>query len=118
MLPRAALESFFDELTKISNAVEATPIQSAGPSDLVVTSTTDPLNSWEKNPSWEQTSPRRQVNNLFGKRRPDGTLKARFDQGSSAAQSPDRSQYPVDAQSSANISAGNMMSPSSGPGGV
>lgn len=42
----------------------------------------------------------------------------RYEQGSSAAASPDRSQSPVDAQSTANISAGNKMSPATGPGGV
>lgn len=120
MLREQTLFALFDELEKIADgAVEAMPIQSAGPSDLVVTSTTDPLNSWEKNPSWEQTPPRRNANALFGgKKKTDGALRAKYDQGSSAATSPDRSQYPVDGQSTANIAAGNTISPASGPGGV
>lgn len=41
-----------------------------------------------------------------------------YEQGSAAAASPDRSQTPVDGQSTANIAAGNTMSPATGPGGV
>ena len=41
-----------------------------------------------------------------------------YDQGSAAAQSPDRSQQPIDAQSSANISQGGAQYPATGPGGV
>lgn len=41
-----------------------------------------------------------------------------YDFGNSAAQSPDRSQQPIDAQSTANISQGGAQYPAAGPGGV
>ena len=41
-----------------------------------------------------------------------------YDQGSASASSPDRSQSPVNGQSSANISEGGAMYPATGPGGV
>lgn len=41
-----------------------------------------------------------------------------YDQGSASASSPDRSQSPVDGQSTANISQGGAMYPATGPGGV
>lgn len=41
-----------------------------------------------------------------------------YEQGSAAAASPDRSQSPVDAQSTANISQGGAQYPATGPGGV
>jgi hypothetical protein len=51
-------------------------------------------------------------------RHPDNKLNKIVSQGSASAAGPDRSQAPVDGQSSANISEGNKMSPASGPGGV
>lgn len=41
-----------------------------------------------------------------------------YEQGSSSASSPDRSQSPVDGQSTANISQGGAQYPATGPGGV
>jgi hypothetical protein len=68
----------------------------------------------------KESPPAREANNLFGL--PLGLPRKRgvrsYDTGSSAAASPDRSQTPTDAQSTANIAAGNTMSPATGPGGV
>lgn len=88
----------------------------------------------KNNPSWKQTkepalqnqkphseTPASKANAFFGL--PLGPPRKRNvrqyeDQGSAAAQSPDRSQAPIDAQSSANISSGGAMYPATGPGGV
>jgi hypothetical protein len=67
----------------------------------------------------KESPPAREANNLFGL--PLGQKKRnvrQYDSGSAAAASPDRSQSPTDAQSTANVAAGNTMSPATGPGGV
>lgn len=65
-------------------------------------------------------TPASKANAFFGL--PLGPARKRntrsYEQGSTAAQSPDRSQSPVDGQSSANISEGGAMYPATGPGGV
>lgn len=132
------LAAFQDELQKIAAASEQPQMQSAGPSALVTTSTLDPLNSWDKNADWDknapserkmkakqpeakqQSLPAESANKLlFGpqpeQKRPS---KMNYDMGSTSALSPDRSQNPVDGQSTANLAAGNMMNPAYGPGGV
>ena len=87
----------------------------------------------KNNPDWRQKgepalqaqkpqseTPASKANAFFGL--PLGPPRKRntreYDQGSAAAQSPDRSQQPIDAQSSANISQGGAMYPATGPGGV
>jgi hypothetical protein len=116
------LAGFQDELAKIAAPNEAT----AGESPRI--------QEEKNNPDWRQKggepalqkqrpqseTPASKANALFGlplgpplKR---GTRK--YDQGSAAAGSPDRSQSPVDGQSSANISQGGAMYPATGPGGV
>jgi hypothetical protein len=62
----------------------------------------------------------RQANNFFGlplETPPKRGVK-KYDEGSSSAAGPDRSQSPVDAQSTPNVAASNRVSPASGPGGV
>lgn len=67
-------------------------------------------------------TPASKANALFGlpvgEPRKRGVRKYEQDQGSASAASPDRSQSPVGGQSSANISQGSAMNPSTGPGGV
>ena len=88
----------------------------------------------KSNPDWRQKSkepalqnqrpqsetPASKANAFFGL--PLGPPRKRntrdYDQGSAAAQSPDRSQSPIDAQSTANISQGGAQYPATGPGGV
>ena len=41
-----------------------------------------------------------------------------YDTGGNAAKAPDGSQYPVDGQSTANLSQGGAQYPATGPGGV
>jgi len=116
------LAGFQDELEKIAAPNEAT----AG---------NNPRIQEEKNnPDWSQKgdepalqnqkphseTPASKANAFFGL--PLGPPHKRgtrqYDQGSAAASSPDRSQAPVDGQSSANISQGGAMYPATGPGGV
>jgi hypothetical protein len=65
-------------------------------------------------------TPAARANALFGL--PVGPPHKRnvrfYDQGSAAAKSPDGSQYPIDAQSTANLSQGGAQYPATGPGGV
>ena len=136
MFHKAMLSGFFDEIQKIAAASEQPQMQSAGPSELVTTSTLDPLNSWDKNPDWKKNSPKRskgekaapqssvpaQEANALMFQTPEPpkqkNLKLNYDLGSASALSPDRSQSPIDGQSTTNVAAGNMMSPAYGPGGV
>ena len=68
----------------------------------------------------ESETPASKANAFFGL--PLGHPRKRntkdYDQGSTAAGSPDRSQEGVGGTSSANISSGSAMNPASGPGGV
>lgn len=69
----------------------------------------------------DQMEPARKANNLFGlpvAEPPIRKVKKYQDQGSAAATMPDQSQAGAGGQSTANISAGNQMSPATGPGGV
>jgi hypothetical protein len=115
------LAGFQDELVKIS-ASESTVQDNPRIQDE------------KNNPDWQQKggeqalqnqkpqseTPASKANAFFGL--PVGHPRKRntrdYDQGSAAAQSPDRSQQPIDAQSSANISSGGAMYPATGPGGV
>lgn len=132
------INGFFSELEKISAISEQPQMESKGPSELVTTSTLDPLNSWDKHGNWEKDQEGKKAKKqpstppasmaaqraneiLFASddpRHPDNKANKPPDQGSSSAASPDRSQNPIDAQSTANIAAGNLMNPSYGPGGV
>jgi hypothetical protein len=119
------LAAFQDELTKIATGPGA---------PLHTNASVPPQDDQDKNPSWQMKgkepamqnqrptseTPASKANAFFGL--PVGPPRKRgtrdYDQGSSAAQSPDRSQSPVDGQSSANISEGGAMYPATGPGGV
>lgn len=139
MLSNALIEGFLDELQKIAAGTEQPQIASAGPSQLVTTSTLDPLNSWDKNVDWHKNAPKqekrrmplshplqgkpaREANELVFQTPPmpkeQKNSRMNYDLGSNSALSPDRSQAPIDGQSTTNIAAGNMMSPAYGPGGV
>ena len=139
MFSPSTIKGFFDELEKISGPSEQPQMESKGPSELVTTSTLDPLNSWDKNGNWDKKgqggkkapkqpsappasmAAQRANQILFASddpRHPDNKANKLLDQGSASAASPDRSQAPVDGQSTANIGAGNVMNPASGPGGV
>jgi hypothetical protein len=136
MLPDLMVQSFLDEMTKIAVAGEQPPMASPGPSQLVTTTTTDPLNSWDKDTNWkkesplnypkpklrrstpDESAPSRLANKLFGRplKNPPSGLQ-RTDDPSSAKQMT-RDGVPIDAQSTANIAAANTIFPASGPGGV
>jgi hypothetical protein len=126
---------FVDELVKISGR-ETQGSESVQPVD---NASLDPMNTQGKSQGWEQKTapgkkpskdiPKKQkppeetpaikANNLFGlPLAVERKGKRRYDEGSTAASSPDRSQSPVNGQSTANISAGNAIAPASGPGGV
>ena len=116
------LAGFQDELEKIAASPEATVQDNPRIQDE------------KNNADWRQKgkepavqdqkpqseTPASKANAFFGL--PLGPPRKRntreYDQGSAAAQSPDRSQQPIDAQSSANISQGGAMYPATGPGGV
>ena len=69
----------------------------------------------------KQSEPAKKANDLFGLPMSEPPKKnvRRYDAGGPpGASSPDRGQQPIDAQSTANIAAGNTMSPATGPGGV
>jgi hypothetical protein len=117
------LAGFQDELEKIAAPNEAT----AGESPRIQEEKNNP--SWQQKAGKEQgvqdqkpqsETPASKANAFFGL--PVGQPRKRgtrdYDQGSAAASSPDRSQQPIDAQSSANISQGGAQYPSTGPGGV
>lgn len=114
------LAGFHDELQKIAAPNEAT----AGDSPRIQEEKNNP--DWrQKEPALQNQRPKSETpaskaNAFFGL--PIGHPRKRntreYDQGSTAAGSPDRSQAPVDGQSSANISQGGAMYPATGPGGV
>ena len=130
-----SIRAFRDELEKI--AVEAQEPAQA-PQTMAVNSYTYPMSGMDNNSDFrqkksdlvrkstvkavakDQDKPARKANNLFGL--PDSNPPLRkvrmYDQGSAAAQNADRSQAPVDAQSTANIASGGVMQPTAGPGGV
>jgi hypothetical protein len=130
------LRAFRDELVKI--AVDAQEPTQA-PQTMAVNSSTYPMTAMENNSDWrqkrgrmaakeqeqakvpdDQEKPARKANNLFGlpETNPPQRKVRMYDQGSAAAQNADRSQSPIDAQSSANIASGGVMQPTAGPGGV
>jgi hypothetical protein len=63
-------------------------------------------------------TPAHKANNLFGLPLEVPKRGKKVYEEGSAAKSADPSQSPIDAQSTANIAAGNRMSPATGPGGV
>jgi hypothetical protein len=119
------LAAFQDELVKIAVSQDA---------QMVTNASIPPQDDQDKNPDWRQKggqpgvqkqqpqseTPASKANAFFGL--PAGHPRKRnvrdYDQGSAAAASPDRSQSPVDGQSTANISQGGAMYPATGPGGV
>lgn len=122
------LAAFQDELEKI--AANEDSVQSG-----ITRSGAMRIEDEKNNPDWRQKggepalqaqkpqsdTPASKANAFFGL--PIGPPRKRNvrqyeDSGSSSAQSPDRSQQPIDAQSSANISSGGAMYPATGPGGV
>lgn len=122
------LAGFQDELEKI-----AAPNESVA-QDSISRSGALRIEDEKNNPDWRQKgkepalqdqkpqseTPASKANAFFGL--PLGPPRKRgtrqYDQGSAAAASPDRSQAPIDAQSSANISQGGAQYPATGPGGV
>lgn len=61
----------------------------------------------------------RQANQYFGlPLHPPKRKVRRYENGPAAAESADRSMYPIVGDQSPNIAAGSVMTPSSGPGGV
>ena len=118
------LAGFQDEMVKIAITQDA---------QLVTNASVPPQDDQDKNVDWRQkggkpsTEQKPQSETLASKANaffglPIGQPRKRntreYDQGSASAQSPDRSQQPIDAQSSANISSGGAMYPATGPGGV
>lgn len=138
----ATLTAFIDEMEKI--AIQG-PFEMAD-QHVAVNSALHPLEEEGKNRDWRQklptdgkppktppkeraarlkadtkeSPPAREANNLFGL--PLGLPRRRnvrkYDEGGSAAEASDRSQTPIDAQSTANVASSNMISPATGPGGV
>jgi hypothetical protein len=144
MRPRDLINGFIDELNKIAAiASEQLPVQSI-PSQLVTTSLTDPLNSWDKTPDWKKNSPgskkeppkpgkaedeslpAREANKIFFKSQGDEPKKMNKmklektvnGNDMSAARQMQRDGSPIDAQSTADVSSANMIAPAYGPGGV
>jgi hypothetical protein len=138
MLPRPMIAGFVDELSKIAAIKsEQLPVQSI-PSQLVTTSLTDPLNSWNKTPDWsknspakgkkppkpppaeENSEPAKKANEVFFRPSDVPPQKKQLRQVSSdgAANQQNRDGSPIDAQSTANVASANMISPAYGPGGV
>lgn len=138
-------QAFFDELEKIAAKPYAQPPnQGAVQGDEVqmATNAAIPANSQDKgNGDWRQKpsgkrmfmsspaeakghgTPSRDANNLFGLpshplMRINGIRGLRRYDDQSEAKSQDRSQSPIDAQGTANLSQGGAMYPLSGPGGV
>lgn len=136
MMPKGMVDAFADELVKIAVSAEQLPVQSL-PSQLVTTSLTDPLNSWDKTPDWKTDAPKgkgpekapqnslpaRTANKLFfqGDAVPEKSQNTKFktlSNDNSAARQMNRDGSPIDAQSTANVASANMISPAYGPGGV
>ena len=134
--------AFVDELVKIAEGTG--PVSGQGPNEQTqqtanMNSSTYPLLQEGKNSDWRQkggdgsskkafgqkhlkdSPPAREANNLFGLPLSDPPKKGvrKYDQGGPpGAEGPDRSQAPIDAQSSANVAASSRVSPATGPGGV
>jgi hypothetical protein len=124
----STVAALVDELTKIATNPEA---------PLHTNASVPPQDDQDKNPDFSQIggnptplpkkvradqseTPASKANAFFGlplgqPRKPNTRM---YDAGSTAASSPDRSQSPVDGQSTANISQGGAQYPQTGPGGV
>lgn len=137
----ATQKAFFDELEKIAaKPMTQPPFQGAPETQMYTNAATAPNPRDQGNGDWRQKggkrmfmsspaektgpgTPARLANNLFGLPfNADGRFNdirglRRYDD-QSEAKSQDRSQSPIDAQSTANLSQGGAMYPASGPGGV
>lgn len=141
MRPRDLLAGFVDELNKIAAIQsEQLPVTSL-PNQLVTTSLLEPLNSWSKTPDWSKNAPKtqkkppnqgvaeessvpaREANKVFFRPADDTQNKKKLEKtvngnDMSAARQMQRDGSPIDAQSTADVSSANMISPAYGPGGT
>lgn len=142
-IPLATREAFVDELRKIAAEPKYDDQAAQSPaettqytnSSLAPSSGASGLSTWDQKELPDirgakkhkavqvmldglQSLPARKANELFGRKATVTKQGLTRNDDSSEAKSQDRSQSPIDAQSTANLSQGGAMYPASGPGGV